>query len=116
MDYSCPLCKADLSHRRLKKVPLSGEFSWLALRWHLECPECKGAIQSRQHQIEEKIAAAVLISPLVLNTFSLVTGLKGSFVGFLAIVALMVIGAFAVRAFVIPKDWERYVPFRENRL
>jgi hypothetical protein len=116
MDYSCPLCKADLSHRRLKRVPLGGESSWLALRWHLECPGCKDAIQSRQHQTEEAFFAAVLILPLLLNSFARVIGLKGSFVDFLAIVAFMVIGAFAVRAFVIPKDWERYVPFRENRL
>jgi len=69
-----------------------------------------------QHQTEKAFVAAVLILPLLLNSFARVIGLKGSFVDFLAIVALTVIGAFAVRTFVISKDWERYVPFRENRL
>jgi ABC-type multidrug transport system fused ATPase/permease subunit len=95
MDYSCPLCKADLSHRRLKKVRLGGESSWLALRWRLECPECKGAIKLRQHRIEGVIVAAVFISPLWINYFARASGFKGLFVSYLATVALLCIGAFA---------------------
>jgi DNA-directed RNA polymerase subunit RPC12/RpoP len=44
MDYRCPLCKADLGHRKLSQA--------IVARMEMDCTHCKGRIHLNIHRVE----------------------------------------------------------------
>lgn len=110
MNCDCPLCGANLSRRRLKKVPLPGESSWLVFRWFLECPACTGALQLHPHPFECTASRWVLIGVAILNGGALLFGVKTPLSLALLSMALVAFGPFIGRALVVPADWPRYAP------
>ena len=114
MNLGCPLCSFNLSRKRLKKVPLKGESSWLALRWYLECPNCKGALQLNQHPKEQAIVSGLLGGVAILNVCAYLSGYKASGSMALATFALILIGPFLLRAVLVPTEWSRYARHLER--
>lgn len=110
MNCDCPLCGENLSRRRLKKVPLPGESSWLAFRWFLECPACAGALQLNPHPFERAAPRWVLIGVAILNGGALLFGVRAPFSLVLLSMALVAFGPFIGRALVVPAGWPQYVP------
>ncbi|WP_430432775.1 hypothetical protein [Methyloversatilis sp.] len=110
MKGDCPLCGEILSLRRLKKVPLPGESSWLAFRRFLECPECSGALQPNPHPFERAALPWVLIGVAILNGGALLFGVRASLSLAMLSMALVAFGPLIGRALVVPADWPRYVP------
>ncbi len=110
MNCDCSLCGANLSRRRLKKVPLPGESSRLAFRWFLQCPACTGALQLNPHPFESAASRWVLIGVAMLNGGALLFGGRAPLSLVLLSMALVAFGPFIGRALVVPADWPRYVP------
>ncbi|EGK71496.1 hypothetical protein METUNv1_02183 [Methyloversatilis universalis FAM5] len=110
MNCNCPLCGENISRRRLKKVALPGESSWLAFRWFLECPACTGALQLHPHPFECAASRWVLIGVAILNGGALLFGVKTPLSLALLSMALVAFGPFIGRALVVPADWPRYAP------
>lgn len=116
MNCTCPLCSVDLSNQKVKKVPAKGESSWLALRWYLECPSCKGALQVNQHPYEKSAFPILVGIAALLNAGALAFGFRASSVVAFATIAFVVLGAFVGHAIVVPKDWPKYAPHSEPKL
>lgn len=110
MKCDCPLCGENLSRRRLKKVPLQGESSWLAFRWFLKCPSCTGALQLNPHPFERAAPRWVLIGVAILNGGALLFGVRAPLSLVLLSMALVAFGPFIGRALVVPAGWPRYAP------
>ncbi|MGC4405137.1 hypothetical protein [Methyloversatilis sp. MC4-4] len=110
MKCDCPLCGEKLSRRRLKKVPLQGESSWLAFRWFLKCPSCTGALQLNPHPLERAALRWVLIGVAMLNGGALLFGVTAPPSLALLSIALVAFGPFIGRALLVPADWPRYAP------
>ncbi|GAB2466655.1 hypothetical protein GCM10027082_17790 [Comamonas humi] len=115
MNHACPLCSADLSRQRPRKIPLRGESRWLALRWHLECPSCGGALQENPHPFEKAVLPVLLLGVGLLNFLTYCFGWKASLPVATACFALVVLGPFVGRAIAVPRDWRRYVPGSQAR-
>lgn len=116
MNYACPQCSADLKGVRLRKVPRPGESRILALRWHLECPNCSGELMRNQHISEQQALPKLLLLVVLLNCLGWVTGYKASGAVVLVVLALMFVGPHAILYFTVPKDWKRYAIWKEAPL
>lgn len=114
MNYSCPLCGTDLKRAKPFQEPLKGELELLAIRWHLVCPSCDGALMDNPHPSEEAFFPVAMLGVALVNVVSYFTSSEASFSTFLASVALMFVLAYLVRAHATPEDWQRYVPWREE--
>lgn len=116
MNRTCPLCTADLSLRRVRRVPAKGESSLLALRWYLECPSCKGALQENQHPYEKAVLPVLGAITALLNIVAYAFGFRASSLISFGSIALIAIGPFVGRSVAVPRNWARYVPYSEPRL
>jgi hypothetical protein len=115
MNRICPLCGENLSHKRVKKVPIKGELSWLALRWHLQCPSCSGALQENLHPFEKAVFPTLMLMVALLNFFAYLFGLKASLLAVVASIGLIVIGPFIGRAIAVPRNWNRYALYPQAK-
>ena len=115
MNRTCPICGADLAHKKVRRVPLAGELSWLAFRWYLQCPSCSGALQENQHPFEKAVFPTLMIIVALLNFCGFLFGFKVSLPAFVACIALFVIDPLVGRAIVVPKHWNRYVPYSQPK-
>ena len=113
MNRTCPICGADLAHKKVRRVPLAGELSWLAFRWYLQCPSCSGALQENQHPFEKAVFPTLMIIVVLLNFCAFLVGFKASLPVVVACIALVVIGPLVGRAIVVPKHWDRYAPYSQ---
>ncbi|MEC5399023.1 hypothetical protein [Uliginosibacterium sp. H1] len=113
MDYTCPLCTADLKGQRLRKVPREGEFRFLALRWHLECPFCDGALMLNQHPSEKAAFPLVMLVVVAINGVAWLAGSRASGSVLLVVLAAMIVVPYVIIRFATPETWLRYVPWRE---
>lgn len=113
MNYACPLCLADLKGARLRKIPRPGESRFLAMRWHLECPRCSGELMQNQHPNERQVLPWLFTFVVLFNGIGWMAGYRASGTVFLAVLVSMFFGAYAIPYFTVPKDWQRYVIWKE---
>ena len=113
MNYECPLCSSDLKGLKLRKVPKPGESSFLMLRWHLECQKCAGELMQNQHPSEQQVLPKLFLVVAVLNGLGWLSGYKASGTVVLAVLVSMFVAPYLILHFTIPKDWKRYVTWKE---
>lgn len=116
MKYDCPLCAADLKGVGLRKVPRPGEFKFLALRWHLECPHCLGELMIHQHPREnitsdEWSATSLLVGFFVWIVSKWITDTR---IYWVALISVILYYCARVR-YGVPKDWQRYAVWQEKK-
>lgn len=114
MKYNCPLCAADLKGARLRKVPRPGEFKFLALRWHLECPHCLGELMLHPHPSESFYEWRASYSLSVLLVWAAHHWVTDYWVRWGIIMVAILYPYVKVRCS-LPKDWQRYSVWQEKK-
>lgn len=113
MDRHCPLCSEDLYLGiRTRKVPLRGESRVLALRWYIECPYCKGALQRNVHPAENQIFRGLMLAPPAFTAMAWAFGFNAKL--YWTGVALLPVAAFILYKKRIPASWPRYRPHEKK--
>ena len=66
-----------------------------------------------QHPSERQLLPTILLVVALVNGLGWITGYKASGAVALAMLASMVVGPYVILRFTIPKDWKRYVTWKE---
>ena len=69
-----------------------------------------------QHPSERQLLPRILLVVALLNGLGCITGYKASGAVALAMLASMVVAPYVILHFTIPKDWKRYVTWKEVTL
>lgn len=87
----------------------------MALRWHLQCPSCSGALQENPHPFEKAVFPTLMLVVVLLNLCAFLVGFKASLSLMVACTVLIVLVPYIGRAIAVPKHWKRYVPFSQPK-
>ena len=105
MDYRCPICRADLGHRKLSQA--------IVARMEMDCTHCKGRVRLNVHRLEMIIVMFNFGAIAVMGALAYWYQSQG--------LMLVAIGAAMAGVLALPvlertglRNWPRYTPAARN--